>query len=479
LQFGPIKAIRRQIGRIIESKHEYDSESDEEVIKDNRDYEQAIKQYKIFAEKERSLKAKKEKKCSLQVKNEMRNATTNTLDGMLIFISPLKGDDKFAMSVANTTTKNVMQSLDIEESSIALPSNNFRIFDDEDKVLWNTDEPINQRKRKSRSAGIAHQKRTSVRILSEMLHTLDFIERYNHKSEVMQDVLTEVANEDIRGEGKGQRVNKISIKKENAEQWSTKKTSIDHHARLANSKFQIKIKPAFVTLSPDSLIQSYKTLQRRFQSFHHLDGNGDIENVQKEIRHILDKDSLIEEFFGDVEIIAEEKNLARCIRGYSNKADQEKIEKRNFEEQQKLRLHEYQYYQTRRRKKSPLEIEWKEMEERSIHYVRDSASLLTKTDNSCNFKPNCTICDLNALDGGHSCESTIFSPRFRQIENSICMLSRIESNGEHLENACPCFDLSSKCQALVSSLSLLELYHTLDFIKNYNSGMIVSRKNRK
>ena len=152
MQFGPIKAIRRQIGRIIESKHEYDSESDEEVIKDNRDYEQAIKQYKIFAEKERSLKAKKEKKCSLQVKNEMRNATTNTLDGMLIFISPSKGDDKFAMSVANTTTKNVMQSLDIEESSIALPSNNFRIFDDEDKVLWNTDEPVNQRKRKSRSA---------------------------------------------------------------------------------------------------------------------------------------------------------------------------------------------------------------------------------------------------------------------------------------------------------------------------------------
>jgi hypothetical protein len=483
LQFGPLDDIRRQIGRtLIESKHRNDEESDKEVIQDDKDYEQAIQHYKILAEKERSREMKSKIHRNFGVPQQLKK---DNLDDMLVVFSSPEVDDKFASPVAKATTKkcNIMKTLDIDESSTLQPPIKFRFFDDEDDVLLNADEDKGKstHKRKSRSAQIASQKKTSIWILNEMLHTIDFIEKYNRKSKEVQgvtpEVIKDVKKEGINGMGKDDSpiVKKNDQRKMNAK-LSNRKVQCGRGTSLAINKLPIKVKPAIVTLTAVSLLKSYKALRKRFSSFHPLHEKGDVEAIKEEIQSILDKDSLLDEFFRDNEITTEEKNLARYIRGYSSKADQEKIEKRNFEEQQKLRQHEFEYYRLRKKKKSPQEIEWKEMSLRPIFYVMDGAPLLTRTD-ACSFKPNCTICDPTMDD--KCCDSTIFFPRFRRIQNNVYIPSGIEPDYGTVGNDNSIFAPPSKGQKLASSLQLLELYHTLDFIENYNNGMIVSRKRRR
>ena len=484
MQFGPLDDIRRQIGRtLIESNDRKDEESDEEVIQDDKDYEQAIQHYKILAEKERSRETKSKIHRNLGVPQKPKK---DNLDDMLVMFSSPEVDDKFAPPVAKATTKkcNIMKALDIDESSTFQPPINFRFFDDEDDVLLNADEDKRKttRKRKSRSAQIACQKKTSLWILNEMLHTIDFIDKYNRKSKgvqgVTQEVIKDVKKEDIDGIGQDDSpiVNKNGKRKMSAKMLKMK-VQCGQGIPLAINKVPIKVKPEIVTLSAVSLLKSYKALRKRFSLFHPLHEKGDIKAIKEEIQSILDKDSLLDEFSTDNEITTEEKNLSRCIRGYSSKADQEKIEKRNFEEQQKLRQHEFEYYQRlRKKKRSPQEIEWKEMSSRPIFYLMDGAPLLTRTD-ACSFKENCTICDPTLDD--KRCDSTIFFPRFRRIQNDVYIPSGNEPDHGTEGNVNSNFAPPSKGQKLASSLKLLELYHTLDFIENYNNGMIVSQKRRK
>ena len=479
MQFGPLDDIRRQIGRtLIECNDRKDEESDEEVIQDDKDYEQAIQHYKSLAEKERSRKTKRNIHRYLGVPQKPKN---DNLDGMLVMFSSPEVDDKFAPQVAKATAKkyNIMKALDIDESSTFQPPINFRFFDDEDDVLLNADEDKRKttRKRKSRSAQIASQKKTSLWILNEMLHTIDFIDKYNRKSEQVEGATPEVIKDAKKEDIDGSRIVDKNGKRKMNVKMSKRKVQNGRGTPLAINKVPIKVKPEIVTLSAVSLLKTYKALRTRFSLFRPLHEKGDIKAIKEEIQSILDKDRLLDEFFTDNEITTEEKNFSRCIRGYSSKADQEKIEKRNFEEQQKLRQHEFEYYQRlRKKKRSPQEIEWREMVSRPIFYLMDGVLLPTRTD-ACSFKPNCTICDPTSDD--KPCDSTIFSPRFRRIQNDVDIPSGIEPDHGAEVNDNSNFAPHSKGLKLAFSLKLLELYHTLDFIENYNNGMIVSQKRRK
>lgn len=480
LQFGAIEDIQSQVGKtLVENKYGIDEESDEEDIQDNKDYERAIQQYESLAEKERSLKTKSKIHWKFSDPQKPKN---DNMGDMMVLFSPPEVSNLFGSPTAKaTTTKYFTETLYFDESSTLQPEINFRIFD-EDCILFNADEDSgnNKHKRKSRSAQILLQKKTSIRILSEMLHTLDFIEKYNRTSRELQDmeevkkqVVKEDANDISNDEDPSD--NKCYQRKMNFKQ-SSREVQVGRRTSLANNKLPIKAKPPVVTLTTVSLLQAYKVLRKRFSSFYLLRGKGNIDAIKREIQSILNKDSLLDEFFRDNDIITEEKNIARCIRRYSSKADQEKIEKRNFEEQQKLRQHEFEYYRLRRKKKSAQEIEWKVMSSRPIYYVRNGASLLTRTG-ICNFKPNCTIC--KPMLDSKCCDNTIFFPKFRREEDDKYISPCTERDDGQSEIRSSNFVHPSKVQKLASSLELLELYHTLDFIENYNNGLIVSGKRRK
>jgi len=474
LQFGDVAYVRRQIERTLtENGRRSDEESDEEVTRDSKDYERAIDKYEILAEKEREM----EKKCEV---GTPQNSKKETLGDMLVIFSKPEGDDNFASPKADSLAERCnMTALGIDESPSSYAPTNFRfIDDDEDYVLSsiNEDKGGNKLKRRSRSSQIAHQKKTSIRILNEILHTLDFIQKYNGRSRgALQETRVEMKREDVKG---GDEDVCSNVRNSDSKRHSRKERGGRDNSSASN-KLEIAARPAFPTLDTASLLKAYHALRDRFSLFYPLNRKDDIRTLKEEIQTILDKDDyLLHNFFGNSEIITEEKALARCIRGYSSKADQEKIEKRDFEEKQKLRQHEFEYYcRLKKKKKSPQEIELKEMTSRPINYVRGIASLLTKTD-GCNLKPNCKICRPILED--ECCDrNIIFSPKFRRAEINPHITSDVEPDGDSVWNISSNPVAPLKQQKLVSLLNLSELYHTLDFINNYNDGLIVSRKGRK
>merc|ERR1712194_928140 len=115
----------------------------------------------------------------------------------------------------------------------------------------------------------------------------------------------------------------------------------------------------------------------------------------------------------------------------------------------------------KRNKKSPGEIEWKEIQSRPFRY-----ELIEKDIEACKFVPNCPIC-APILHDESSTDSKIFFPGFERIDY-------IPVDGEGTIDA----SHSLKEQELFSTLELSELYHSVGFIQRYNNGMIVSSQKK-
>lgn len=466
--------VRQQIEKTVSGKEkESGEESDEEVMKDNQDYEQAIKKYEILAKKEREMQMQ------IGIDSQQDSKEESLSDMMVIFSAP-NDDDCFPLQKAHLPIKMNIENvfgIDIPQSS--QPINNFRFVDDDEGALLNVEDDKEgiQRKRRSRSAQIAHQKKTSIRILTEILHTLDFIQRYNGKARCASEKAKEEVEEgDANDEDEEvcSTITKRKISSGSKRRKSERKGGRGNNP--AKKKLASPVDPSFATLDTASLLESYDSIWKQFSLPYRLNGYSDIEVLKEEIQTILDRDNLLDEFFGDNEIISEEKVLARCIRRYSSKADQEKIEKKDFEEQQKLRQHEFEYYCRLRKikKKSPQDVEWNGLLSRSIHYVRGVASLPTLTK-GCNLKPICKICD--PILETKRCDDIIFSPSFRRFGSNSYITSG--SDRDSVWNLCSKLIAPSKRAELFSLMNLSELYHTLDFIIKYNNGLIVSTKGRK
>lgn len=366
-----------------------------------------------------------------------------------------------------------MKMFESNESQCSKPSRSFRLFDDNDDVVSSRieDKTQTERKRKSRSAKIAHQKKTSNRMLQELFHTLNFIENYNRNPKCM--VEESLVDQEKVSVDPG-------VNEENSaeQEYKTNTKERDTCKSETSNELDLVLTQTNATLSLDSLLESYDAIRSRFSLKRSLDRKDEIEAMKQKIQSILDKEPLFHDFVTNEEIISEEKTLARRIRGYSSKSDQEKIEKRDFEEKQKLRQHEYQYYsRSRKRKKSPQDIEKEEISSRPIYFSGCSTSRLTQTD-VCRFRPNCNIC--RPIRNGQSCNLAIFSPSFRRIETNINPYFRGRSGDNSPRNNISSNTSSSlEGQKLGYLLQLSELYYTLDFIDEYNKGMISSTKKRK
>jgi len=477
LQFGPIDDIKKQIERtLVENMKGNNEESDEEVIQENEDYEKAIKQHEVFAQKERSIQAKVKNHRNLGVPKESKECSQ---DNMLIKFSSRTIDTMCSIDLTKKTHNELFEI--VFRKSGLQPPVKFRYFDEENDILFNVDEgnKNGNHKRRSRSAHIAAQKRTSIRILNEMLHSLYFIEKYNRKSKDDNHIENKkrkgVVDIEVINDDEKESNNDFNQKCEDTSSSKKSKRMVkgSGHKVFGKIKPPVKFEPLFVPLTPTTHLENYKVLQTRYLSFYPLEAKGDLEEAKEEIQSILNEDILLDEFLEEKDIVSEEKDLARCIRGYSMKADQEKIEKKNFEEEQKLRQHEFQYYRKRKKKRSPEEVEWKDMFTRRIRYVGCGASLPKSIEN-CKYKPNCSICDPILKDKCR--DDTIYFPGFRRVKEDVYIPSDFCLNNESTGRSKSAYMHRLK---LASSLKLLELYHTFVFIQDYNKGMIVSRKKKR
>ena len=96
---------------------------------------------------------------------------------------------------------------------------------------------------------------------------------------------------------------------------------------------------------------------------------------------------------------------------------------------------------------------------------------------ACKLEPNCPICDPILHDHKSSSNGVILFPHFRRVEDDIYLSRDFEANGDSRDDSKS--SPTPELQKLVSSLMLSDLLHTLEFIQNYNSGMIVSTKKRR
>jgi hypothetical protein len=456
-------------------------ENDEQIIQENLEYNNVVVQRSdILADQERSQR----KKLNTNRANSPQGFNPDVQDNIPVM---------FSSSNTETTTEKCNPIIfEVDESNLQPPIN-LQFFDEEENVLINaTDDKTSNGKRPSRTAQIASQKKTSLRILGEMLHSLDFIDKYNSKlrkgevaieeeeeeddedededEEEEEEEETEEVENDERNNGsdsKKKREGKVSVKKKSgrkargARRNSTSKTKI--------KKPPIEFNPAFVPLAATALLANYNELQNKNRSFYPLKVKGksrSIESTKEEIHCILDKSDVLQDFLKDEETIAEEKSLGRSIRGYTRKADQEKIEKRNFEEKQKNQQHEFEYYNYRKWKKSkrtPQDIEWKDIQSRPFRCKLSEEHIET-----CKFEPNCPICAPILHDESPSQSKHIFFPGVQRLDDIP-----VDGEGNTDSNSSP------EEQKLSSSLKLSELHHTLSFIQRYNNGMIVSSQKRK
>ena len=458
-------------------------ENNEEIIQENLEYNNVVQRYDISAERERSQR----KKLDTNQTSSPQETKLDVQDNIPVI---------FSSSNADLTTEKWNPSIFEVDKSNLQPPIDFRFFDEEDDVLVNaTNDKTNNGKRPSRTAQIASQKKTSIRILSEMLYSLDFIDKYNSKlregevaieeqeeeeegedgddreeeEEEEEEEETEEVQDDEKKNGSDsnkKREGKVSVKK-----MSGRKARGARCISTSNTKIKkplVEFNPAFMPLAATALLANYNELQNKNRSFYQLKVRGksrSIESTKEAIHRILDKSNALQDFLKDEETIAEEKSLGRSIRGYTRKADQEKIEKRNFEEKQKDQQHEYEYYNRKRKKskKTPQDIEWTEIQSRPFRYKLSEEHIET-----CKFEPNCPICAPILHDESPSQSKHIFFPGVQRLDD-------IPVNGEGSTDS----NSSPEEQKLSSALKLSELHHTLSFVQRYNNGMIVSSQKRK
>lgn len=462
LQFGPIGDIRSQIGRTLV---ENNSESDEEVTRENQQYDKTVQRHEVLAKLEKANRAKQKEHSDSGASQESMKGYQNDIS--IMFHLPHK-DDILSASMTDVTKKKFDELFALDESEM-MRTGSYRVFEKEESDIFIKDESEGAtRKRKSRSTEIAAQKKTSLRVLNEMLHTLDFIEEYNKKSKgttISGDKLKKwrVAEKYTHENGK-ESPDDLDI-------MCGKNVRIRTKA-LANDESPAKLRSSFVPLTSAVHLEKYKELQERYSSFHPLEAKGDIEDIRNEIQSIVDNDKLLDEFLQDKEFISEEKILSRSIRGYSRRADQEKIEKKNFEEEQKLRQREFNYYRPKSRK-SQEEIEWKEMFTRPIRRLKCGSSL-PKNIVRCKCGQSCLIC--HSVCDDQSSDHSIHFPSILRVRRDVYVPSYIDLKGNSKEKIESNYAIRLN---LASSLKLLEIYHTLGFIQSYNKGMIVSNERRR
>jgi hypothetical protein len=491
------------------SQHSFcGKETDEDIGREVEEYEKIAVRYETLANEERKRKRKLSTKATSSSRgmDGRKVVGVKNLENMpIVFGSARENNDEVEQCNPVCTQFNLSfrSSHDCDGILSSEPPAIYRYIErDEGLIHYSDDEDDygavggSNKKRRSRITEITSQKNTSYGMLTELLNTLSFIEKYN-RGIIGSDHVSEHPD----GEEEDDIVDSTETKSKVAStryskppqptttKHAQKKARITSKAAANQSqlipgrtKSELITTPKWTVLTHIGHLRTYDDLQMKNSSFYMLSGKGGtVTSAQAAIKKILDKDDTLPHFFCDDDIAFEEKEYSKAIRSYRGKSDQERIEKKDHDEKRKLEIREFEYYTTRGHKKlTPLQIDMKTIGQRPINFLRVNEGL-PKDLEACPYGIQCPICTpvLHAESGRCFEKETVVLPRFRRVDDEGSYLPPIEVSvvneelparrGRERRWA------QLKSQKSISALKLAELYNTLGFVDVYNGGLITGR----
>ncbi|CAJ1951496.1 unnamed protein product [Cylindrotheca closterium] len=432
---GSVSETRASIEEKLKELRTVFSTANEDADSDQEDYSAAVFSHSKFQEYERKQRSKSTLKIPITMKE--------TPFGGEFENRPFRFTS--ATSADLTPKKRKQDSL---RHISWIPTPNFRSIETDPLTFWRDTQ--NRAKRPRRTAELNELKKISVMMLSEMYHTLRFIEDYNEGISTKFDVDT-VADPGMCESHLG---DKESSAAKPLESTKTFRKIFDSDVQsLAKSVDELPLKTMFMN--------NYEDIQKQFISLRQLPEDSKFEVLRLSIETAIGEKTI--RLFSDEEIVKEEKSRTRIARGYKRKADQEKIEKKHHEDERLLLLREFEYA-NRNKKPSAAEIEMERFESRPIQMV-DHSSNEGKRER-CQLDTSCSLCKPAALsklsapsDDGEV--TIIHNPKTRRVD-----LYAIKDEDSHRGS------LLEGDSGDASLRSLMEMKHILAFIEKYKTGMI-------
>jgi hypothetical protein len=480
-------------------------DNDEEIRAETKEYLRLIREYKQKSEKDISRRKIRAEELGLsKLENTKKhNATavsgdpqhSNFASRPLLF--SVDSEEKLEECKVSEKCLVCGKLEDLTRVDSVIPSPTFKAIESDTLDFWQ-EEGGSNKQRRSRTSELIAQKNISAMMLSEMSHTLRFIEEYNkwvskriskdvdaagleeklqnEEAEAIEPSLDPVADEECTSKKINGEVNRKARSKEVSSTSSYGDMNNLHGEAVYRS---ICAKPIWVKLSHAGLLSDYQGLQRKYQSFYTIPTQGTIESLKESIKSLLDGND--RGCSGDEEALLEQKAHTRIVRGYQGKSDQERIEKKEHEEERMLKLREYEYINRKRkgkRKASPEELEYDRLEARPVHFTTTGAEpSATRRPALCKFGENCSLC---APIGENGCseaikqeQQAIFHPRYRRVNVDDIDEADSQNEGRRSRTA------ELKSQRNTSLKNLEEMYHTLEFIEKYNKGRISTAGKKK
>ncbi len=428
-------------------------ESDEEVEEENEILRRVMSRYQEKAETEKALK-QISKKQTISVK-----PINDLITRPIIF----DGNWKQPLQDCNL---GVNCDICIPDKLLSHPRKgknhgSFREVEFDPMEFSTSDEHACSNGRGNRSRQIAAQRAASVLLLSEIRHRLNFISTYNqafnndcemskHEISGSQGMEKSPTGEPSKKKTNREASGKPSVRKSQTYKEMQRQLPVHNNSSLArlpyekiSEDFQVMMQKNFVPLTSHPQILTISALQ-------------------ESILAAIEEQPECEWEEGDLE---EHKTYLRAIRTYSGKADQERIEKRQHDEERELQLREL-HYKNRGRKASAEEMELLNMESRPIIFGSSCEK------NSCKLGNSCTICRGGCAQMLEPDTGVILHPAYKRVEGMF-----LDSDFKTDARRSRTRERFQQRELAVESLK--RLHHRISFIQQYNNGWMITEKRRK
>lgn len=433
-------------------------ESDDEILAENLQLSRIMSNYTVHAELERSRKH-----ASTQV-NRAVDSESELITRPILFGVDSKASPKACPSVKcplcypgvhveanHSPTKNA-GFREVEFDMLHFDEKEGKSGHDK-KARWN------------RSKEIAAQRKTSLLMLNDLRHKFEFVSQYNRglgpKSAGPGTPVGVAGESSLTSPG-----NEIHPNEAIAVGGQSKKKRSDDASTSLPVRGDLTLPGTSlpVQLSYDGILEEFQVLTRRkIMKIASLQGNVTPDAVKECISEILHENPFTEV---DDEVQEEHKTYQRAIRTYSGKADQERIEKREHEEERALQLRELEY-KSRGKKPSAEEVELASFECRPMLFFPPKGRTSV-----CKFGKSCTICDNDSEVCANGGASVIFHPSYKKVDHNY-FVANPESTSR------PSRTLERSCQKEQAMEDLKMLQQRLEFVEQYNTGFLVAKGRRK
>lgn len=309
------------------------------------------------------------------------------------------------------------------------------------------DERGGTKARRSRSQQISAQRKTSLLMLNELRHKLMFIANYNEGIGAGKDGLESAASSSASPGGIGGSFHQ-----------SNKNGSGPAVTDLCSRENTLRAWSNLPQISYSTILEEFRNLQRKTKiSCDGVSQTGLSSAVKACIISTMQKKDMP---LVDEEVADEVKTYQRAIRSYNGKADQERIEKREHEEDRMLQIREFEY-RSRGKKFTAEEIELSNFESRPVIFAP-----LSESDDGCKFGNECSICGNGKQQGNVGQASLIFHPSYSLVSDKCS-----EEDDDEVAQG------NGYLESPFEDLKILQ--KRLEFVGQYNAGLIVTNSRRR